>query len=651
MLVFQSKINRLKTQLGGRHQRTIDAIESNYRDRPDECISAPTEPLTAITKIIDQHFIYVKNNGSLHTEKLTNVVTKSCDHIRMIAEHPSTSEPLSRHLNDLLWLVNAKASIQTIFAALKVSSENVLSIEEELRYWEDILGFDWSVSLYTLQTFPIRAWRNWMERYHDGNSAIMFRRAGDDSTSDHGSISEMWLRFYTSVQQCISPAFCPSGFGISSALNRSKFDIQNKRRKLKATRDIYASAVGLLLEGCQSVDMDLHTSASDSDVTNNGLHQIVRTNISLLKVVLGNHETDNGISDYAQGLRRRIAKESQTTELTAAVDPLDPHDTLEEIKYILTDLFPRYKHAPAEAIRVHGRPSPIVRYWLPLSFALVSTTTLVRIAKSVGPALIKSISNFGTTALDFWRNWVVEPTWKLIRTIRHDEKSDIALMSKSSLEADRASLERMVVDFVLDRGDQGQPASFADAIADKVREGDLTPVLRAYEKDLRSPFMGTIRGDLVRALLIQIQKTKVDVEVAMSGIDALLRSQELVFGFVGLTPGLLISYASIRWLIGRLGSRRGFRLGRRQHDLRYALRKIHRILSTSRPTREGRLSYRNHGLLICNLEVLLMKARTILKAEDFRAFQEDSGDLINETQVEKQLRVVERIAWTYSKWM
>ncbi|KAL4788982.1 ATP synthase regulation protein NCA2-domain-containing protein [Aspergillus venezuelensis] len=651
MLVFQSNINRLEAQLGGRHRRTIDAIESNYRDRPDGCISAPTEPLTAVAKIINQYSISFKNNRSLHIENLTNAVAKSCDHIRMITGHPSTSEPVSRHLNDLLWLANAKASVQTIFAALKVSSENVLLIEEELRYWEDILGLDWSVGLYTLQTFPYRAWRNWMNRYHDGNNAIIHRRASDDSTSDHRSVSEMWLRFYTSVQQYISPAFCPSGLGISSALNWSKFDIQNRRRKLKAARDIYASAVGILLEGCLCVDMDLRKSASDSDVTYNDLHQIVRTNISLLKVVLGNHEVDNGFPDHAQRLLRRADKESQTTEFAAAADPLDPHDTLEEVKYILTDLFPRYKHAPAEAIRVYGRPSPVVRYWLPLSFALVSTTTLIKIAKSVGPALIKSISNFGPTALDFWRNWVVEPTWKLVRTIRHDETSDIALMSKSSLKADRASLERMVVDFVLDRADQNQPASFPDAIADKVREGDLTPVLRAYEKDLRSPFMGTLRGDLVRALLIQIQKTKVDVEVAMSGIDALLRSQELVFGFVGLTPGLLISYASIRWVFGRLGSRRGFRLGRRQHDLRYALRKIHRILSTSSPTREGRLSYRNHGLLLCNIEVLLMKAQTILKTEDFRAFQEDSSDLIDETQVEKQLRVVERIAWTYSKWM
>jgi nuclear-control-of-ATPase protein 2 len=105
-------------------------------------------------------------------------------------------------------------------------------------------------------------------------------------------------------------------------------------------------------------------------------------------------------------------------------------------------------------------------------------------------------------------------------------------MSKNSLLADRASLERMVVDFVQDRPDLHEGVADTTAIVNSVKEGDLTPVLKAYERDLRSPLVGTVRGDLIRALLIQIQKTKVDVEIAISGIDALLKSQELVFGYV-----------------------------------------------------------------------------------------------------------------------
>jgi nuclear-control-of-ATPase protein 2 len=67
-------------------------------------------------------------------------------------------------------------------------------------------------------------------------------------------------------------------------------------------------------------------------------------------------------------------------------------------------------------------------------------------------------------------------------------------------------------------------------IRSKVREGDLTTVLKVYEKDMQSPVWGALRGNLIQALLIQVQKTKVDVEVAMSGIDSILKSQELLFG-------------------------------------------------------------------------------------------------------------------------
>ena len=123
----------------------------------------------------------------------------------------------------------------------------------------------------------------------------------------------------------------------------------------------------------------------------------------------------------------------------------------------------------------------------------------------------------------------------VIKTIRHNEGSELSLLGKQSLEGDRASLERMVVDFALDNpeiaGLKDDPAAIA-AIRHKVREGDVTPVLRAYEQDLKRPVVGAMTGNLVRTLLIQIQKTKVDVEVAVGGIDALLKSQELVFGYV-----------------------------------------------------------------------------------------------------------------------
>lgn len=103
-------------------------------------------------------------------------------------------------------------------------------------------------------------------------------------------------------------------------------------------------------------------------------------------------------------------------------------------------------------------------------------------------------------------------------------------MSKESFKGDRERLECMVVDFALNNPEAANVGSGKltemqiREIRAKVKEGDLTPVLRVYKKDLRRPFIGTLCGDLVRTLLIQVQKTKVNVEVAISGIDTLLKS-------------------------------------------------------------------------------------------------------------------------------
>ena len=42
-----------------------------------------------------------------------------------------------------------------------------------------------------------------------------------------------------------------------------------------------------------------------------------------------------------------------------------------------------------------------------------------------------------------------------------------------------------------------------------------------------------LSGDLIQTLLIQVQKTKVDVDLAMAALDKLLKSNELNFAFLG----------------------------------------------------------------------------------------------------------------------
>lgn len=43
----------------------------------------------------------------------------------------------------------------------------------------------------------------------------------------------------------------------------------------------------------------------------------------------------------------------------------------------------------------------------------------------------------------------------------------------------------------------------------QIRQGDLTPVLRVYEDDIKKPVRSAVAGTLIRSLLIQVQKAKV----------------------------------------------------------------------------------------------------------------------------------------------
>ena len=116
------------------------------------------------------------------------------------------------------------------------------------------------------------------------------------------------------------------------------------------------------------------------------------------------------------------------------------------------------------------------------------------------------------------------------------------------------------------------PPQLAD-VARQVSVGDISVVMRPYEDGLRHPLQaalfGTARdasgwgrvrtaahaagactsgaahrtaslGDLVRLMLIQVQKTKVDVEVAMAALDKLLKANELNFTLLTVVPAVIV---------------------------------------------------------------------------------------------------------------
>jgi len=575
-------------------------------------------------------------------------------------------EGQSAYETELEWLLISKATVQTYGLILNTLLEETLPLSNDIWYWDEVVGSYTYTGLYMLQTSPLRFWDWTKDIYKDTRTRFRrLREAPEDSISARRigtSLTAQWKQFYRLVQESIRDrSMIDIQRRVLSPVALARTEARRKQAGLKRLREMSASGLGVLMDEGLNFDLD-EESNGQSKGRSGDSHEwkgVVERSVALMDTVLQKVTAlETSVPEFEDAVFASVEDDPEISSTENETAGSRPAKISRRLHHILKVHITNHVATSSRLASEYGRPSRLVRYWIPATLLLLSSTTILQVVTNRKEALITWIRDFGPTVRDFWMNWVIEPTKKVIGTIRHDKDSEVALMSRESLKGDRESLERMVVDFAIDKpevvnvGSGTLSESQIAEIRAKVKEGDLTPVLRAYEKDLRKPFIGTVRGDLVRTLLIQVQKTKVDVEVAISGIDALLKSQELVFGFIGLTPGVLICIGVFRYIGGVLGNRKGLRQGRKAGQTIRVLRNIDRILTLSTPSPSGMLSYKDHGLLLCELHILRSIAKKLFPGEIEREFLEDVNELGNiSIGVERQLKALERIRWAYGKWL
>lgn len=563
--------------------------------------------------------------------------------------------------SELEWLLVSKATTQVYGHVLHNILDEAVAISDDLWYWDEVLGSQRHTALYSLQTSPLRLWHwssvVWADvKARGGNFSI---KGASQDASD--TLTDRWKQFYGLVRQVVREKSVQEVHKqILSPVTRIRSEVRQKQAALKKVRLRNANALGVLLgEGLanESAHGDGLATPSTQDVHHKWKASVAR-NVALMEAVLAKiNDMETSVDKFDSAIAE-LTDDDPLYTVDSQDLTIPPQDVAERLSRVLVLGLGQYAASTKKMKREHGKPSRIVRYWLPVTVGILSSSTVLRILVNRQTEIMQWIQDLGTTVVDFWHNWVVEPTRNVIRTIRHDEGSEISIMSKRSLEGDRESLERMVVDFAVDNpaNATGSSSSLTEAqiadIRDKVREGDLTPVLKAYEKDLTSPLMGAVRGNLIRALLIQIQKTKVDVEVAMGGIDSLLKSQELLIGFISLTPGLLVAYGVTHYIRNSLSQKRGSKAARKQGKMLRQLRNIDRILTGSTPTEYGELLYKDQGLLLCEVHVLRQAAQKSMPSQIYKEFSEEAEELTDVRMgVERQTKVAHRIRWAYGRWL
>lgn len=173
-----------------------------------------------------------------------------------------------------------------------------------------------------------------------------------------------------------------------------------------------------------------------------------------------------------------------------------------------------------------------------------------------------------------------------------------------------------------------------------------------YENEIRQPIKYLISGSLLRLILIQVQKGKVDGAVALSGIDKLLKSQQLVFGIVSMSPSLIILYQTYKYFTlakpllvnGKQLSIVCLKcLNNVENLLISLLRKTEKAKENEADTDEGELLIEIIDLILCS-EPLIPK-------ELHEDWIKDLNELNNsEFDVETKLKLVQRVWNMYGSY-
>lgn len=327
--------------------------------------------------------------------------------------------------------------------------------------------------------------------------------------------------------------------------------------------------------------------------------------------------------------------------------------------HTLVELIPKVRDLTTTTlVTEYKKPGVLTRYWPTILLALAYGPSTIALAWS---SRYKILEFFKRNIVDFTMgllyNWVWTPLKQVWSTVRHDEDSSIAMMSQGTLDSEVGSLTRMIVQFVVENSsaDGLIPDSSVDmdinSLTDQISHGDLTQFMQIYESQLHHPVKNILSGKLIRSLLIQLQKTKVDGSLALHGIDKMLQSQQLVFGVVAMSPALLILYCSAisGYRLVKLGNIWS-NISEIKSKISSSLNNVERLLNYEN-TEHQKLNYLNQGLLTLEIVTLRSSGGRLVPKARKGEWLRDVDELVNsKLSNAAKLNVVNRIYHVYSKY-
>ncbi|CCD23625.1 Nca2p NDAI_0B05930 [Naumovozyma dairenensis CBS 421] len=337
-------------------------------------------------------------------------------------------------------------------------------------------------------------------------------------------------------------------------------------------------------------------------------------------------------------------------------DVTNNDDSLQNL-VIKTQLF--QKENQLKSIR---KPNILTRYWPTLLLTLLYGPNSVNLIWNHRDDILRFINeNIFQFINGLIKNWIWIPLQNIWATVKHDDSSSMAMISKGSLDSEMNSLTRMIVSFVLENSATQSPSPEntidTESLVREVEHGDLTRFMELYENQLHHPLKNIVSGKLIRSILIQVQKTKVDGSMALNGIDKMLQSQQLVFGVVAMSPAVLIVYFLTNSIVkfikmGNIWSR----LQHTKDALSISLNNVERILNNianAQKTNEdhNETMFYKQGLLTLEVSNMYNFGKAVIPSSRKKEWIRDVEEILsNDLNYIGKLQVIKRIYHAYGKY-
>jgi hypothetical protein len=303
-------------------------------------------------------------------------------------------------------------------------------------------------------------------------------------------------------------------------------------------------------------------------------------------------------------------------------------------------------------LRPLQKPSHLRRYWLTYVVGFVAVGLAGRYLYERRETVLRWVAESRHSLALFFDERVVQPIVSIYQYVFRTLTSRQTSATEQTLADSRRHLAAMLRDYgevyanELASVEGVTVEEFRRALPQRAAQGDMGIVMNKYRKDVERPVRQALSGELVRGMLLQVQKVKVDSEATILALNQVLDSNAINFQLMALVPAVFATSATVygvHWFV--IGRRRRARAQAAFSAMRECLRNVENIFIrtySSQPSNLdiGRLLQQLYRLDRAGVGVLSQTQRLLLH-DDVQQLQ--AFDL----RPEQKLLIVSRMYRTY----